>query len=538
MDVVSIMMTIEFVTIIILFFLLVYSSMQRPSEMQRHIAILTISCIMMIVGYIIETNATNAETAMVGAGVSCIGKPYIMLSSYLLTASFYGHKLRKTSFVLLCVYCSVFPLIVLTNNYHFLYFSSVGFNADALFTPLVLSHGPLYILNILNALIYFPACIIEIVIGSLKINSRIHNRLSIYLVMMVLSGLLGYMLYVMKLNGGYDTTILGVSLGTYCMLALFFRCRIFDIVDESKDYAIDTSPEGIVVFSDSNSVLFTNKTADRIIEELIPMDDIEGMPDGENICHYGEATFCVKVDSLTKGKDFLGKRVEINDITESYNYRIDLEKAIEETENRLHGMQRTVFGSIASMVESRSVETGDHIRRVSEYTEMIAKELRKNEKYGSTLTDEYISTLVLSAPLHDVGKISVPDTILKKPGKLTAEEFDTMKGHSDSGAKIIRTIMQGLESEEYINMAADIAQYHHERWDGSGYPRALKGEEIPLCARIVAIADCFDAITSKHCYKDAVPPEKALEIIREEQGTHFDPEIASTFISVCEKQIG
>ena len=135
------------------------------------------------------------------------------------------------------------------------------------------------------------------------------------------------------------------------------------------------------------------------------------------------------------------------------------------------------------------------------------------------------------APLHDVGKIVVPDYILKKPGRLTPEEFEQMKRHASEGGRVVREVLNGVADEEYLSFASDVAACHHEKWNGKGYPNGLSGEDIPLPARIMAIADVYDALTSKRCYKEAMPPEKAFEIIREDAGTHFDPFLAEVFIN-------
>ena len=134
------------------------------------------------------------------------------------------------------------------------------------------------------------------------------------------------------------------------------------------------------------------------------------------------------------------------------------------------------------------------------------------------------------APMHDVGKITVPDAILRKPGRLTDEEFGQIKLHAAAGGKIVRQILDGIADEEYINFASDIASYHHEKWDGTGYPEGLSGNAIPLCARIMAIADVYDALVSERCYKTAMSENEALEIIKSESGKHFEPELVTMFL--------
>ena len=132
--------------------------------------------------------------------------------------------------------------------------------------------------------------------------------------------------------------------------------------------------------------------------------------------------------------------------------------------------------------------------------------------------------------MHDIGKIIIPDSILRKPGRLTEEEFAEMKRHAELGGTVVREVLNGISDEEYLSFASDIATFHHERWDGTGYPDRLKGEEIPLSARIMAIADVFDALISERCYKKAMPPEEAFEIIRNESGSHFDPNLTKVFL--------
>lgn len=200
------------------------------------------------------------------------------------------------------------------------------------------------------------------------------------------------------------------------------------------------------------------------------------------------------------------------------------EKVREEMETR-HRMQDHVIEVLANLIETRDAGTGKHIIRTKSYVEMIAAAMRRDPKYAPILTDEYIERMKSAAPLHDVGKISIPDSILLKPGKLTKEEFEIMKTHAPIGGEIIKKLFSGMDELSFLDMAEEIAASHHERWDGTGYPGGLKGEEIPLSARIMAVADVYDALVSVRVYKDAISPKDALGIIYEESGTHFDPDI-------------
>ena len=184
----------------------------------------------------------------------------------------------------------------------------------------------------------------------------------------------------------------------------------------------------------------------------------------------------------------------------------------------------------ATLVENKDDNTGGHIRRSSAYAVLIAQNLRKNKKYKNLITKDFIDHLEQSAPMHDIGKIGIPDAILQKPGKLTSEEFNTMKQHPVIGGKIVKDTFGHLFDGEYESMAYQVAMYHHEKWNGKGYPEGLSGLDIPLCARIMAVADVFDAVSAKRCYREAMPLEDCYQIIIKGRGSDFDPDIVDAFM--------
>ena len=193
-------------------------------------------------------------------------------------------------------------------------------------------------------------------------------------------------------------------------------------------------------------------------------------------------------------------------------------------------MQEHMVSGLSDVIESRDTDTGLHVSRTREYVKLIAEGAMKENIYTDEIDDKYVNLIYTLAPIHDVGKIVVSDAILKKPAKLTPEEYEHIKEHARSGGVIARKILSGVTDESYLKFASDIATYHHEKWDGTGYPEGLKGEEIPLCARIMAIADVYDALTSERCYKKAMSSEEAVKIIEEESGTHFDPKLVEIFL--------
>lgn len=202
---------------------------------------------------------------------------------------------------------------------------------------------------------------------------------------------------------------------------------------------------------------------------------------------------------------------------------------------KYNNMQSHIITTMADIIENRDESTGGHIRRTAKYVEILSKELQKQGKYSDILTNQYVSDMVMAAPLHDIGKIHISDTVLNKPGKLTDEEFSMMKTHTTAGRELLEKAKGDLGDIRYLNIAIEMATYHHERIDGKGYPYGTAGGDIPLCAKILAVADVFDALTSKRVYKDAMPFGKACSIIREERGTHFDEDVVDAFTVSSEK---
>ena len=213
----------------------------------------------------------------------------------------------------------------------------------------------------------------------------------------------------------------------------------------------------------------------------------------------------------------------------------DIKEELVSNQEKISEMQTHIISGLSNLIENRDLETGEHVSRTSKYVKIIAENAAKDGVYTDQINDRFISLLCALAPLHDVGKIVVSDKILKKPGKLTPEEFEQMKKHASAGGSVVKQILNGITDEEYNDFASDIAKYHHERWDGTGYPEKLSGEEIPLSARIMAIADVYDALISERCYKKAIAPIDAIKIIQQESGTHFDPKLVEVFIKHQDK---
>lgn len=219
-------------------------------------------------------------------------------------------------------------------------------------------------------------------------------------------------------------------------------------------------------------------------------------------------------------------------VTKTTEEMVEYIEQVQQKSSTITKMQNGLILVLADLVESRDKCTGDHVRKTAAYTEIILRELRREGKYSDILTDEYVQDVINSAPLHDIGKIHVPDAVLNKPGKLTDEEFRTMQEHTSAGGEVIDSAIDSISTDAgYLREARNLAACHHEKWNGTGYPCGLAGEEIPLSARIMAVADVFDALVSRRSYKQPFTIEKALDIIREGAGSHFDPIVAQAFLN-------
>jgi putative two-component system response regulator len=217
---------------------------------------------------------------------------------------------------------------------------------------------------------------------------------------------------------------------------------------------------------------------------------------------------------------------------EREEYATKLESMVAEQVQEISDSQVATIRGLAKLAESRDDDTGLHIDRTRAYCRLLAETLQRNSAYASEISPAYVKTIYEAAALHDIGKVGISDLILLKKDKLTAGEFETMKLHVSVGAETLREVCERYPKNDYLKMGRQIAEFHHERWDGTGYGSGLAGEQIPLCGRIMAVADVYDALRSARPYKSPFSHEKAATIIRSEIGTHFDPTVVAAFNSV------
>jgi PAS domain S-box-containing protein len=231
---------------------------------------------------------------------------------------------------------------------------------------------------------------------------------------------------------------------------------------------------------------------------------------------------------IYKDTELVGFQMVIRDIT----VRKKLERDLLESYKKVQSARNATILGLAKLAEYRDSDTGAHLERIREYARILALELSRMPKYSGYITIDYIEDIYNSSILHDIGKVGIPDSILLKPGRLTRDEFEVVKRHSALGGEALKAVEEKIDGQSFLSLGKEIAFFHHEKWDGTGYPRGLRGDQIPLSARIVALADVYDALTSKRVYKDAFSHEKAMEIITEDRGKQFDPDVVDAFVAL------
>ncbi len=331
-------------------------------------------------------------------------------------------------------------------------------------------------------------------------------------------------------------------------LIIVYRICFYDIDESVVDSMVQTGDTGYLSIDFKYRYLGSNETVKTIFPELssFPVDKpiredekLSGtllhwaedfrLNEEKNLLHYesGDKVYMVNIRYLYVANIRSGFQFFFVDDTDDYKYialldkyNTELEEEVAKKTANIVEMHDKLIMSLAMMVESRDNSTGGHIMRTSEVVRILMDEIRKDNPWH--LTDSFCKNMIKAAPMHDLGKVAVDDAILRKPGRFTEEEYEQMKKHAAEGARIVHEVLKDTDDQEFHLIAENVAHYHHERWDGSGYPDHLKGEEIPLEARIMAVADVYDALVSKRVYKEKMSFEKADAIIMDSMGKHFD----------------
>lgn len=545
----DLLLILQYIGIIVLFFEILYVSRQHGSRLQTILVILLYASLFNIVGYTLEMEAKTQELAMQSVKMTYIGKPFVVFTMYVFVMEYCGVGVKKSRRNFFYAICVAIAGLVYTNEYHHLFYSSVSYTNDGLFPHLVLKHGIFYNLYSIILLYYFVGMVYVCARKYRQDDSEIIRKQVSVLMVMVLfsSGCLA--LFLFNLTNGYDTTALAYIVAVFLFERLMRKYKLFDTLTLAKEEAVEHMTNGLIVVNVYGDMVYSNDEADRVLlyirkhgnkgieylEELANNSkymfvDECSQEDGNKHADSEKCVYELTMHEIFRNENSYGKMLLITEITDSYYYTERLQNELKKKTREVISIQRDIIGSFASMIEARDGITGLHIKNTANLVKVLVYVMKNNPKYSGIITDEYAQMTAAAAHLHDIGKIAIPDRILQKEGKLTDEEFAIMKNHPVEGAKILENTIKGLESDAYYQIAHDMVLYHHEKYDGSGYPTGISGENIPLTARIMAVADVYDALRSKRHYKDGFSKEKSMAIMEESKGTHFDADIVTIFL--------
>ncbi|MCR5226908.1 MAG: HD domain-containing protein [Eubacterium sp.] len=446
-------------------------------------------------------------------------------------------------------------------------------------------YGPVHTAFLVVIILYVAIEIVAIVYSSIR-KSQISNTILRRLFFPVIVTLLGY------LGNKLIGTKIEVVPFTYIFAQIMYisiarRMSLYKVSDMVVDSMVQTGETGFISIDFDHHYLGSNETAREILPGLVDLSidqDITRVPWMENtvghwIHHFEEDetkthlyvkndkiekvyktgqeklddvsgveesdyTYIVRTQYLYEGNRKIGYQIFLTDDTKNQKYvalldkyKTELEAEVKQKTQHIVEMHDNLILSMATMVESRDNSTGGHIKRTSECVRIIIGEMRADAEspFADRLTDEFCEDIIKAAPMHDLGKVAVDDKILRKPGRFTDEEYEIMKTHAAEGARIVHEILKDTDNESFKIVAENVAHYHHERMDGSGYPEHLEGDKIPLEARIMAIADVYDALVSKRVYKESMSFEQADKIMMESMGKHFDKQLEKYYISARPK---
>ena len=512
-------------------------------------------------GYVLFGLTGNLGEAILANKIIYIGGSFLQL--FILFSIFNLCKIELKGWVRLVLFLISAALFasVLTMGFSDIFYKNVSFEIIDGNPVLNREYGFMHTAFYVVLFGYFLAGIIVIIYSWFR-KKQVPRTIIAMLVIPDLLCILSYV-FAKKVIIHGDILPLGYVLAEVVYLLIAHRVTLYDVGETVVDSMVREREIGFISFDSRYRYLGSNEKARELMPGLedVAVDAVmdKSSPYASKLLHYmdsfvsdenrnqfvytvhdpdgneeNDRIYNVNVNYLYAGSRRKGYIITFTDDTQNRkyirlldNYNEQLRDEVEEKTRHIVVMHDNLIMSLATMVESRDNSTGGHIRRTSEGVRILIDEIMKEGELS--LSPEFCRAVIKAAPMHDLGKIAVDDAVLRKPGRFTDEEYEKMKQHAAEGARVIHEILLNTDDELFKQVAENVAHYHHERWDGSGYPERLSGEEIPLEARIMAIADVYDALVSKRVYKEAFDFEKANAIITEGMGTQFDPGLKSIY---------
>ena len=515
--------------------------------------IIPIACM----GYVMLAQSDSINGALTANKIIYIGGCFLCLFILLIVLDMCRINVPRWVKISLIMFTVIVYLSVLTAGYSPLFYSETELvikdDMPVIQKEYGIMHTVFYVMVIFYSLMSLAA-----IIFSFFRKKDVSRRIVYLLFALQMISVASYFVSKGETVGNIELVPLSYIFAQVIFLLIANRLCLYDITDSAADSLVQNGDTGLISFDYRFNYLGSNGTAKKIFPEINELR-VDGTIMGKSsvsdtflrwlgdfrrdntknkIYHkIGENIYCIDVNYLYDGRHRRGYQLYISDDTQNQqyialidSYNSDLREEVKQKTQHIVEMHDKLILSMATMVESRDNSTGGHIRRTSDVVRILVDEMKKDESLG--LSEEFCRNIIKAAPMHDLGKIAVDDAILRKPGRFTDEEFEKMKAHAAEGAKIVHKILEGTDDINFHIIAENVAHYHHERWDGSGYPEHLEGDDIPFEARIMAVADVYDALVSKRVYKEKMSYEKANAIIMDGMGKHFDKRLEPYYVKV------
>jgi len=512
-------------------------------------------------GHYLFSVAKTEEAAIWANKLMYVGACYLPFVIFLVVTRLCNIKVNRWFKVALLGYATLVLGFVLTIGHNTLYYKSVELVCKNGYSYLGKEYGPFHVLYpiMVGLYIVMMLCFIGYAIWKRK---EIPTRTVVCMGGLCLAVFLTYLLE-RVLDSKVSYVPIGYLIGMVLLMRYFGRINMYDMSTNILSSIEKMEEYGYIVIDNKCRYISANDNVKKLFPEVMDWTVDRAVPASDG-CLYqkvirgllredddirtnrmisvGDRYFQVEVRELTHGRkslvgyliEFVDRTTERKYINTIHDYNAKLEQEVEEKTEHITYIKDMMVLGMAEMVESRDANTGGHIKRTSQVVRIFAKKLTEyKERFG--ISEEFLKLVIKAAPMHDLGKIAIADAVLRKPGKYTDEEYAEMKRHSAEGKQIVIGILQGVEDETFVNVAKNVALYHHEKWNGGGYPTGKAGTDIPMEARIMALADVFDALVSKRCYKDAFSYDEAFRIMEESLGQHFDPELGKVFMECREE---
>ncbi|MCQ2098491.1 MAG: HD domain-containing protein [Fibrobacter sp.] len=532
----------------------------NPKRTTSHYTAMFYMMSIQIAGHLFLALSHNEPEALLANKIAYVGAVYVPLLFFLGELTICNIKISKTLRIGLFILSTTVFGFATTAGYSDIFYRSITLVQRNGVTDFIPEFGPAHIIfNIVLGTYLFSG--ISVLIYSLLKKKNVSYK---NLVALVAMGFFCIAAFFVLREKGMDMLVMPAIylIAEYVLIAIIHRIGKYDMEGTIRDTLEFQNENAYLSVTKDFCYIGCNDIAlhhfpelryfrvDTKIQESTELGSVllkllhkfnpQELSLVENFKH-GKNHYKAILRNLHHGDKVCGYMFRIEDDTKMQRYiklldkyNNDLANDVQMKDVYIQTIQEQMIVGMANMVESRDQNTGGHIRRTSNVVKILVNEMRKSGLYPSKTS--FFNAVIKAAPMHDLGKIAVDDTILRKPGKFNDDEFELMKSHSEKGAAIVENLLKDVETEQLVTIAQNVAHYHHERWDGTGYPCHLKGEQIPLEARIMAIADVYDALVSRRCYKEKMSYAEAFDIIVNSMGTHFDPNLKMSFIN-CHKEL-